>query len=333
MRLSIDADTSPRLGVNVRELAYFGTPRFRWAKADLQDKFMAEAAGLGMKWVRFYAAFNDADPANTVKRVRAALDAAEKHGLLAVVVIADSIGISGFYPAGDELYHREDMGHLHKSYWHDKAYRKHYLPLLKKLVGALHDHAGLGMWQLMNEPAIYPQPASQADADAFAQFVDEAAAAIYALDTQHPISVGLINAAHIAPPGVDLLTFATEFYRARQHIHVVSCHAYQHADTAADALWDQEDRANADVQAAVATGRAFVWTEFGASQTGNRKSATEQFLARQFDDNRSAAALQWGFMPTEQDVGVGDKNFGFSPASFNKQYQQLGHCSGRWQHA
>jgi endo-1,4-beta-mannosidase len=244
------------------------------------------------------------------------------------VVFADSIKNALLYPARDEDWHKvTDFNHLHKDYFNEGRYHDHYLPLVERLVQEFRGHSGVGMWQLMNEPAIYPDPASDADVLGFGRFVDEVSARIYELDKAHPISIGLINIAHIMPPGKDLNQFAADFYAQRRFIHIVSCHSYQslmNADPAA--AWDHEDNADADIRAAAQTGRAAFWTEFGASQVSDRKLSTERFLNRHLRDQRASGALQWGFMIGPNaipDKGVGDKDFGFSNAPFNAQFEEL----------
>ncbi|MEM6284071.1 MAG: hypothetical protein AAF787_17900, partial [Chloroflexota bacterium] len=323
-KLAIDGDATTRMGVNVRELAYFGTPQWRWTQESQRMAFLKEAKSIGKTWVRFYAPHREYTPDQIIQHTRKTLDEIHEAGLLGIVVLGDSLAETNLYPPGDEGFHTEVMGHINKSYWHNKNYETNYIPLLQRIVGELKDHPGVGLWQLMNEPALYPQPASDADADAFAAFVDRASSLIYEMDTVHPISMGIINVAHVAPSAANQLEYPREYLAARKYIHVVSCHCYQHLDNGdPNALWDQEDRANIDGPAAAATERAFMLTEFGASQAGNRTASSEAFLRRQLQGNNASAALQWGFMPTSNDVGVGDSHFGLSRANINKEYDQL----------
>ena len=326
--LTIDGSTQPALGVNVRELAYFDTDKWPHVNADDRTIFCQEAKSMNMRWVRFFAAHADFTLDEIVAQTRTALDAIAAQNMLAIVVFADSIKNVQMYPGGDVDWHKvSDFNHLHKDYFNDGHYKTHYLPLVRRLVTEFRNHPGVGMWQLMNEPAIYPAPATDKDVDGFARFVDDTSSIIYGLDSIHPISIGIVNIAHIMPPDKDLSAFARDFYGARQHIHVVSCHAYQSmADGKEQLAWDQEDRAQSDMDAASKTGRAIFWTEFGSSQAGDRKKATERFLKRHIVDNGASGALQWGFMigpDFAKDKGVGDSHFGMSTADFNKQYAEL----------
>ena len=60
--------------------------------------------------------------------------------------------------------------------------------LLDAVVGALHDHPAIGLWNLGNEPDLFAWPP---DAAAGRAWVRERVARIRAIDRQHPITCGL----------------------------------------------------------------------------------------------------------------------------------------------
>ncbi len=60
--------------------------------------------------------------------------------------------------------------------------------LLRTVVGALHDHAGIGLWNLGNEPDLFAWPPSAAAGRAW---VREMTQLIHSLDSQHPVTCGL----------------------------------------------------------------------------------------------------------------------------------------------
>lgn len=341
--LAVFGSTQPTLGVNLREFVYYGSAHFPHTQKSDQARYCESVRDMGMRWIRFYAAHADFSDDEIVKRTKSALDMVAKHGLLGIIVFADSIGNMRFYPSHDAACHRGELRHLVKEYYIGRHYNNHYLPLVRRIVSDLHAHPGVGMWQLMNEPGIYSRPAddfsldcnssfsSQSPADAFARFVDTVSAEIYHIDKTHPISIGLINLAHISIQHKD----AIEFYAKRRHIHVVSCHSYQdHKNMDDMAPWKfEEDALAADIKAAAATGRAVFWTEFGASHTGNRRTATERFLNRQLRTHRASAALQWAFM-LAPDSGIGDRDFGFSDdVKVNKQFADLRQLYMDFKHA
>lgn len=328
--LAIDGDDKPKLGVNIREFPHFGIPQWQWAREHGRATYCKTVQDLNMKWIRFftphvtYASLED-----NLKRIEQTLDVIRDHGLVAVVTLTDSLADVGMFPKEDAEWHDKGtpMGHYQKDYFNLNAFRKHYHPYVNAVVSAFKDHAGVGMWQLMNEPALYLPPASDTDVESFARWVDETSAMIYEIDKTHPISIGMINVSHIKPPAAEQYQFALDFYSKRKHIHVVTCHSYQGIHNGdPHAPWDLEDDCMADIHAAAKTGRAMIWTEFGASQAGNRRQSTERFLNRQLLQNHASAALQWGYMLEVdgiRDSGVGDRHFGWSKADFNKEFDEL----------
>jgi endo-1,4-beta-mannosidase len=60
--------------------------------------------------------------------------------------------------------------------------------LLSTVVGALHDHPAIGMWNLGNEPDLFAWPSS---AEAGQAWVRDRVALIRSLDPKHPITCGL----------------------------------------------------------------------------------------------------------------------------------------------
>lgn len=324
--LAIDGDSTPKLGVNIRELAYFGTPQWQWTRENWLGNYASTTKGLGMKWVRFFVAHVGYSTDQIVARTRKVLDSLAQQGLLAVVCFADSLSEKGMMPKGDEQWHTGSRGHVIKDYFNNGNYRTNYLPFVKRIVTEFKGHPAVGMWQLMNELAIYNPPANDNDVVGFANFVDETSAAIYAMDTVHPISIGIINTAHIMPPGKNVKQFGKDFYSKRKHIHVVTCHCYQYDhETNPAAMWEHEENCAIDAEIAKETGRAMMWTEFGAMNAGDRRASTERFLNQHFVKGNASAALQWGFMlelDAIPDSGIGDSRYGFSQ-KLNSHYDQL----------
>ena len=327
--LAIDGDTSPQMGVNVRKFAYFGTSVAPHLELHQQNFFCDEANRFGIRWLRFYAADSEHNPGQIINKTRQALDTLAAHNMLGVVVISDAIGETGLYPLGDDTFHTEagHMRHLNSQYWHTQHYENAYIPLLRELVNNFRNHPGLGMWQLMNEPGIYPNTPSYNDAQVFRRFVHRASSLIQSIDGNHPISIGLINTAHVLPSGYS----AQEFYASLPNIHVVSCHVYQKDKNAITSLWPpHEGGAVIDAQAAHATNKAYILTEFGSHNDGNRVESTRYFFHRQFNELDASIAMQWAFMPTHNDTGVGDHDSGWgrpyttNGKQHNREFEPLG---------
>lgn len=325
--LAIDGDSTARLGVNVREFPHFGIPQWKWTDPNTRADYCRTAQEIGMKWLRFFTphvTYNTLQ--ENLDRIGQTLDVIAAHDMVAIVTLTDSLADVGMFPKEDAEWHHKGtpMGHYHKDYFNTNSFRNHYHPYVKEVVSAFKGHKGVGIWMLMNEPALYMPPASDTDVEGFARWIDETSSMIYDMDKVHPMAVGMINVSHIKPPQHERQQFATDFYSKRKHIHVVTCHSYQSTGNGdPNVVWDLEDDSQADINAAAQTGRAMMWSEFGASMAGNRTQATEGFLNRQMLQNRASAALQWGYMITSNDTGVGDGNFGWSPANINREYQEM----------
>ena len=325
--LAIDGDSTPKLGVNVREFPHFGIPQWKWTDPNTRADYCRTAQEIGMKWLRFFTphvTYNSIQ--ENLDRIGQTLDVIAAHDMVAIVTLTDSLADVGMFPKEDADWHHKGtpMGHYHKDYFNTNSFRQYYHPYVKEVVSAFKDHKGVGIWMLMNEPALYMPPASDTDVEGFARWVDETSAMIYGMDQEHPMAIGMINVSHIKPPQHDQQQFAIDFYSKRKHIHVVTCHSYQNTGNGdPNAAWDLENDAQADINAAAKTGRAMMWSEFGASMAGNRTEASRRFLNRQMLENRASAALQWGYMITSNDTGVGDGNFGWSPANINREYQEM----------
>lgn len=325
--LAIDGDSTAKLGVNVREFPHFGIPQWKWTNENTRADYCRVAQSIGMKWLRFFTphvTYNSVQ--ENIDRIGRTLDVIAAHDMVAIVTLTDSLADVGMFPKDDRDWHDKGtpMGHYHKDYFNTNSFRNHYHPHVKEVVSAFKEHKGVGIWMLMNEPAIYPDPASDTDVEGFARMIDETSSMIYGMDKVHPMAVGMINVSHIKPPQHERQAFANDFYSKRKHIHVVTCHSYQSTGNGdPNVAWDLEDDSQADINAAAKTGRAMMWSEFGASMAGNRTMATERFLKRQMLQNRASAALQWGYMITGNDTGVGDGNFGWSPADINREFDDM----------
>jgi endo-1,4-beta-mannosidase len=75
--------------------------------------------------------------------------------------------------------------------FHDPAALRASRLLLRTVVGALHEHSAVWMWNLGNEPDLFARPNSAADGQAW---VREMVSVIRALDSEHLVTCGL----HIA---------------------------------------------------------------------------------------------------------------------------------------
>ncbi len=298
-----------RIGVNMREFAYYDRPeclRYPHAVPPTREAQISTLVDLKIPLIRFFAAHRNLDVEANVDQIRKALTLLEQNRMQAIVCLSDSIYESGHTVPGNDSYHQmgTPMGHLHKSFWNAPAYRKHYLPYVLRVVQEFSDHPAVLAWELGNEFAVHPQPSSEADFDALLQFIRIVSHEIKLRSRRKLISIGLINTNQVSPGGDDV---ARKNYAKRLYdlptIDLVSLHVYAE---------DSEDHlAMLDVEATrppLGAGKPFLVGELGANitKTGNRP----QFIRDQMTTWKSRGAssvMLWQFDISNYDSGVADE--------------------------
>lgn len=306
------------MGANLRELIHWGdqnVPLAKYMNTGEYDKYFAYLRANNFKWVRFYVFHRNVNVDTCIARTRVVLDKLRDYGLLGCVVFMDSLAHSGFTfpyyaePRGNlPAYHRESQGHLHKSFYHDKAWQNPFQPAMEKVVTAFKGHTGVGMWQIINEPGIYPQPSSSDDASAVEEMLWVLSARIYAIDKSTPISGGFISTHHFAPTGVDRRAFSKAFWSNQPNLHLATVHAYQDLNNRGG-LFADESYMHIDFQEARSSKRATGITEFGSNS--NRGVAEKAFLERLAIQGDASLAIRWALSLSGSDDGIGDKDFGW----------------------
>lgn len=305
------------IGANCREFAYYGLPILPFANWSNQDDQLQGAAGMFMRVIRFYAPHHTVSVDETIPLVRQALDKIHAAGMLAIVALNDSIGQSGYYVSGDQLFHTEVLNHLNKqAYFINEGYRQHYLPFVQRIVSTFRDHPGILAWELGNEYAIHPQPATQQDGEAFIRFAHTVSRAIREIDTNHLITTGLISTGQFTPAGADPRQYAALLYDTPS-IDFGTVHFYQEFNKPDAAFAVEEQRCIVDAEVLQQIGKPMIVEEFGATAGNpNRVDFTRLKLSEWF--GRGAVGfMQWGLSATTSDVGIGDNLFGIDPFSPN----------------
>jgi len=285
-----------RLGVNMREFAYFGTPVVQFTGEALQEQQLSELKAMGAKQIRFFTSHVSMNTAQTVARVQKAVQKINSFGLKAILCLSDGLG-SGFFPRGDEQWHNQPHGHLHKDYFKQQHYRQNFIPLSRAILEGVAENPAVFMVELGNEYAIHPQPATAADADAFVAFCDEAGEMVKSFVPRARVSTGLVNTNHIAAPGKrDAL--ARKLY-ALDSMDVVSIHFYQHDD--------EKGKADHDASIARALKKPYYIGEVGAfSNTGNRAGYFDSEIS-EWKGKGAFMVMPWGFDVSTKDVGISDE--------------------------
>ncbi|HVO70767.1 MAG TPA: hypothetical protein VMT24_12020, partial [Aggregatilineaceae bacterium] len=284
-----------RTGVNMREFAYYGTPARQHTEVGLQRRQLEQLQAMQVKLVRFYASFNQFSTDQCVEKVLAALDLLQEFGMQAAVCLADSLG-SEFTIAGDEAFHTGPLGHLAQPYWRERAYQQAYLPFLTRMVQACGQHPAVLLWELGNEYAIHPQPASFDDGQDFLEFARAASEAIKAAAPQALVSTGLVGSHHVAPAGT-AEQYGRELY-GLPGIDVISIHYY--ADD------DEKLSVQREMTLAKALVKPFFIGEFGAPQDWPDRAAYYRTQLEESHKAEAFTAMPWAFDSSPFDVGVSD---------------------------
>jgi hypothetical protein len=296
--ISADApvDLTWRMGINMREFVFYGTPAYPFTAETLQLIQINRLKQLGVKLVRLFAAHADFTAQQIIPLLNRALTRLHQNGMRAIVCLNDSLTGQRLYVRGNDVYHTEVHGHLHKRYWHQREYLTHYVPFVQTLLHGVKNNPGLFMVELGNEYAIHPQPATDADASAFIAFCEHVGGLIRGIAPHVLISTGLVNSGHIAAAGKH------EQYALRLHqlsvIDAVSIHYYAHDG--------ERDKAPVDIAVARRLRKPWYVGEIGMERgTGDRASFYDLDIAR-WRREGAFTVMPWAFYADQGDVGVCD---------------------------
>jgi mannan endo-1,4-beta-mannosidase len=274
------------VGVNLRGLPHFGTSILPYAPTSEIETELAEAARMGARVVRVFAAANDADAATVAARLGNVLDRADAHDLTVIVTLTDFYP-TGLFPQGDEGAYADAGGYtILTTDWFRSGYRAHYQPWVNEIVSRYASHPAVMAWELGNEIKC------DGDHAAFFSFVDTTTAAIRAHDTNHLITIGMITARWLSDAE------AHDLY-ARPAIGLLTLHDYEAAHTFTDFELAQAHTVN----------KPLIVEEAGFSM-GDRAAATDADLRYEVDARGMRGYLQWGFVAVTHDDGNGDRTFG-----------------------
>lgn len=296
-----------RLGVNMREFAYYDRPeclRFPQATPPTREAQVAALTALNIPLVRFFAAHRNASIDLNLQQIGKALNLLQQNRMQAIVCLGDSIFESGYTIPGNDSYHQmgTPLGHLHKSFFEPNAYTKHYLPYVRRVVEQFADHPAVLAWELGNEFAIHPQPSTQADFNRFVEFARVVSREIKQRSPNKLVTTGLINSNQVLPAGDDN---ARRSWARQLHglpdIDICSIHVY--------AEDDEDHLAALDVDVAKADlGKPIFVGELGADieRTGNRANFIRQQL-RRWKERGAFTVMLWQFDTSTHDSGVADR--------------------------
>lgn len=284
-----------RTGVNMREFAYYGTAARQHTDVGLQRRQLEHLQDMQVKLVRFYASFNQFSTAECIDKVLSALDLLHEFGMQADICVADSLA-SEFTIAGDGSFHTGPLGHLTQPYWRERAYHNAYIPFLTQMAQACAQHPAVLLWELGNEYAIHPQPASFDDGQDFLEFARIASETIKAANPQAIVSTGLVGSHHVAPSGL-AEQYGHELY-SLPGIDAISIHYY--------AQDDERLNLQREIKLADTVGKPFFVGEFGAPHDWPDRAAYYRAQLEEAQKAGAFAAMPWAFDSSPSDVGVSD---------------------------
>lgn len=287
------------VGMNLRGLPHFGTPILPYAPVDEIETELAEAARVGARVVRVFAAANDADAATVAARLGQVLDRADAHGLTVIVTLTDFYPTT-LFPRGDEGAYADAGGFtILTTAWFQSGFRTNYLPWVHEVVARYASHPAIFAWELGNEIKC------DGDHGAFFTFVDETAAAIRSHDTNHLITLGMITARWLSD------TEAHDLY-ARPSIGLATLHDYDAAHSFTDF----------EVALAAGVNKPLIEEEAGFS-SGDRAARTDADIRYAVDDRAMRGFMQWGLVAVTHDDGNGDRTYGVDRVFHASDYDAI----------
>ncbi|MBN2470016.1 MAG: cellulase family glycosylhydrolase [Anaerolineae bacterium] len=311
-RFVLDGRPFRFVGANLREFVFYPRPDILpFAREEHQAEQLAAMTEMGMRVARLHACHRQVPVSDARELLGSALDRLHQHGLLALVVLNDALG--SYWVHGDERFHTHVLGHLDKhAYFHDEGYSENYLPFVRDVVSTYADHPAVFAWELGNEYAIHPQPATIEDGEAFLRFVQVVSDTIRANDLNHLVTIGLVNTGHVAPndrPGLNRFEYGKRLY-SLPNVDFLTVHFYEDNG--------EEQNSLPDLEIARQVNKPLVVEEWGAVG-GEQVGLTVATLQSWFGQG-AAGLLQWGLSATRSDIGVGDNEYGMDPYAENNKH-------------
>ena len=315
------------VGGNLREFPFYTTHAMEHANANHQRLQLEGIRNMGMRVVRMHVCHREIDINQTKVLVRDALDQIHRHNLLAIMVLNDAL-FSNFYIPDDQPFHTETMGHLHKRYFLQRGYEQNYLPFVKLLVADLKDHPAIFAWELGNEYAIHPQPASAQDGNAFLNFASHVSDTIRGIDPNHLITTGLINVNQVKPSTEDHRAYAKRLY-SLPNLDFGTVHFYQSHPGHTNS---EEDRCRPDLEVLKSLNKPTIVEEFGATAGNNNRFEYTRDNLQEWFDLGAVGFMQWGLSITNSDINAGDNLHGLDNFSPNNRdlFQPLFNLYKSW---
>jgi hypothetical protein len=316
------------VGVNVRELAYYGFSAWTngHARPEHIDAQLQSAKQMRAQVFRIYAPFSRnakgeerTDTQEAIRRIKLVLDKAQKLNMFALISLDDAKQ-SGFHVATTDNGRYREPGFISNMAFYHGGYQERYLPFVKELVGALGGHPALFAWGVCNEtqvnPFIPPTP-PDSDCEAFLNYYKTTSETIKALAPGDLVTTS-IECARVV--------FVANAYTGKKYanrlytlpsIDFATLHSYQDWRRMDNVLGHNDEDGRMELDLARTVWKKPVVIEEMGPVRGEGGSApgrdgtgwTANALAKWFELG-AAGAMQWGFSAMTDDVGVGDADAG-----------------------
>jgi hypothetical protein len=331
MRFLLDGKPFRFVGVNVRELAYYGYPGWSvggFARPEFIDVQLKAASDMRAQVVRIYAPFSrnktgaeGTDFDEAINRIRKVLDKAKALNMF-VLVTLDDAKQSGFNVATNNAKYREP-GYVYNTTYYYGGYKENYIPFVRAVVGALGGHPALFAWGICNESQVNPfVPPTPPDRDclAFLDYYEHTSQVIRSLAPGDLITTSIeachnlfvINAYEQKKYGTTLYTMPT--------IDFATVHSYQSLEKPGNFLGHNHERGSIEVDLARRVWKCPIIIEemgpVGGKNRGDGGIWVRNAITKWFEMG-VAGCMQWGFSAADSDIGVGDADSGMHNVGHN----------------
>ncbi len=303
------------IGVNLRGLVYYGsglTGMLQFTTEGHRHETAQQAHAMGAKVVRVFLPCINASAEQTIGLLRTTLDILGNHNLYLIPAFVDFYKSTDFrIPGDDHFYARLDPNFHHellKGDFYRGGYRERYLPFVQTVVEAFKEDSRIFAWEIGNELKYEPAHEDPNRA-AFLDFMLTMARTIKQLDRNHLVTTGMISTSHAS---LDVDNLWRKLYGGPE-FDFLTVHCY-----------NDEYEGKQDHTYAQALNKPFIIEEagYGKARPGNRVEQVRRDMDRWFGLGASGY-MQWGFMPTQWDIGDGDDDAGMDRAFHGQDFDGL----------
>lgn len=310
------------IGVNLRELAWYGFPGSvtQYAQTQHQDIQLDAAKEMRARVVRMYAPFSGSDAQTAVQRLEVALNKLQKRGMFALVTLDDSKG-SGFNVPCDGGRYRVPAAY--NAAYFRAGYRETYVPFIKKVIGALKGHDALFAWGVCNEAQVHPHPPVDPPdmariAEEFYQYYKYTTALIRDLDPDTLITTSIESCHHVfVEHAYQGKNYADKLYTLPT-LDFATIHSYRDREKYDNPIGHRAIEAILESERAKKVWKKPIimeeigpvggfFNDLGRSNGGDWIAGA---LDQLFNKYGYSGVMQWGFQGTPDNIGAGDADSG-----------------------